>query len=90
LTGSVVMSALILGHFGFSLEALFAHAAALHPKGAAIMAPGGLVKDPISAISLGVALVFGTAGLPHILMRFFTVADARQARTSVLVATGFI
>lgn len=90
LTGSVVMSALILGHFGFSLEALFARAAALHPKGTAIMAPGGLVKDPISAISLGVALVFGTAGLPHILMRFFTVADARQARTSVLVATGFI
>ena len=54
------------------------------------MAPGGLVKDPVSAISLGVALIFGTAGLPHILMRFFTVADARQARLSVLVATGFI
>ena len=45
------------------------------------MAPGGLVKDPISAMSLGLALIFGTAGLPHILMRFFTVRDARQART---------
>jgi cation/acetate symporter len=54
------------------------------------MAPGGLVKDPVSALSLGIALIFGTAGLPHILMRFFTVRDARQARTSVLVATGFI
>jgi cation/acetate symporter len=90
MSGSVLMSFLILGHFGFSLEALFREAVTLHPKAAAIMAPGGLVKDPVSAISLGLALIFGTAGLPHILMRFFTVSDARQARTSVLVATGFI
>lgn len=90
MSGSVLMSILILGHFGFSLEALFREAVTLHPKAAAIMAPGGLVKDPISALSLGLALIFGTAGLPHILMRFFTVSDARQARTSVLVATGFI
>lgn len=54
------------------------------------MGPGGLVSDPVSAISLGVALIFGTAGLPHILMRFFTVADAKQARRSVFFATGFI
>lgn len=88
--GSALMSFLILWHFGFSLEALFREAVTLHPKSAAIMAPGGLVKDPVSAISLGLALIFGTAGLPHILMRFFTVRDARAARTSVLVATGFI
>ncbi|WP_410497418.1 cation acetate symporter [Chitinibacter sp. S2-10] len=55
-----------------------------------IMAPGGLVSNPIDAISLGLALMFGTAGLPHILMRFFTVADAKEARKSVFVATGFI
>ena len=54
------------------------------------MGPGKLVKDPISAISLGLALMFGTAGLPHILMRFFTVKDAKQARRSVFFATGFI
>jgi cation/acetate symporter len=90
LTGTVIMSLLIMGHFGFSLNHLFAAAIAVHPKGAAIMAPGGLVKDPISAISLGVALIFGTAGLPHILMRFFTVSDAKQARVSVVVATAFI
>jgi cation/acetate symporter len=54
------------------------------------MSPGGLIKDPISAISLGLALMFGTAGLPHILMRFFTVADAKAARKSVFYATGFI
>jgi cation/acetate symporter len=90
MAGSVLMSVLILSRFGFSFEALFTEAVARHPKGEAIMAPGGLVKNPISAISLGIALIFGTAGLPHILMRFFTVADARQARISVLVATGFI
>ena len=54
------------------------------------MKPGGLVSDPVSAISLGIALMFGTAGLPHILMRFFTVADAKEARKSVFFATGFI
>jgi cation/acetate symporter len=54
------------------------------------MSSGGLVSDPVSAISLGVALIFGTAGLPHILMRFFTVADAKEARKSVFYATGFI
>jgi cation/acetate symporter len=54
------------------------------------MSPGGLVSDPISAISLAVALMFGTAGLPHILMRFFTVGDAKEARKSVFYATGFI
>ncbi len=90
LFGTALMAGLILARFGFSPEALFARAVALHPKSHAIMAPGGLVRDPVSALSLGVALIFGTAGLPHILMRFFTVADARQARLSVLVATGFI
>ncbi|MBA8841309.1 cation/acetate symporter ActP [Ochrobactrum sp. RH2CCR150] len=90
LSGSVIMSLLILAHFGFSFETLFSSAIQLHAKGAAIMAPGGLIKDPISAISLGLALIFGTAGLPHILMRFFTVADSKQARLSILVATGFI
>jgi len=90
LSGCVIMSILILSHFGFSLETMFRQAVSVHPKGVSIMSPGGLVKDPISAISLGIALIFGTAGLPHILMRFFTVGDAREARQSVLVATGFI
>ena len=58
--------------------------------GLAIMGPGGFVKDPISAISFGMALMFGTAGLPHILMRFFTVPDAKEARKSVLWATTWI
>lgn len=69
-----------------------AKAVAMDPAkiGLAIMGPGGFVKDPISAISFGMALMFGTAGLPHILMRFFTVPDAKQARKSVLWATTWI
>src|SRR5215210_6027784 len=90
LTGASLMALAVLWHFGFSAERLFAEAVKTHPKGDAIMAPGGLVSDPISAISLGLALMFGTAGLPHILMRFFTVSDAKAARKSVLYATGFV
>ena len=88
--GSTFMALAVLWRYGFSFEAMFREAVAVHPKKEAIMAPGGLVKDPISAISLGMALMFGTAGLPHILMRFFTVADAKEARKSVFYATGFI
>jgi len=90
LAGASFMALAVLYHVGFSPEALFREAVSVHAKGQAIMAPGGLVSDPVSAISLGMALMFGTAGLPHILMRFFTVGDAREARKSVFYATGFI
>ncbi|MEQ8660652.1 MAG: cation/acetate symporter ActP [Gammaproteobacteria bacterium] len=90
LVGSTVLAIVVMYRFGFSFERMFREAVAVHPKGLAVMAPGGLVSDPVSAISLGVALVFGTAGLPHILMRFFTVPDARAARKSVFIATGLI
>jgi cation/acetate symporter len=90
LAGATFMALAVLWKFGFSPEALFAKAVEVHPKHLAIMAPGALVSNPISAISLGLALIFGTAGLPHILMRFFTVPNARAARSSVFFATGFI
>ena len=90
LGGASFMAFMVLLHFGFSPEAMFKAATEVNPKGLAIMSPGSLVTDPISAISLGMALMFGTAGLPHILMRFFTVADAKAARKSVFYATGFI
>jgi cation/acetate symporter len=90
LCGASFMALMVLITFGFSPEALFAKAVEVHPKKVAIMSPGTLISDPISAISLGLALMFGTAGLPHILMRFFTVADAKAARKSVFYATGFI
>ena len=90
LAGASFMAFMVLWQFGFSPEAMFKAATEINPKGLAIMSPGSLVTDPISAISLGMALMFGTAGLPHILMRFFTVADAKAARKSVFYATGFI
>ncbi|MEE7545674.1 cation acetate symporter [Xanthomonas sp. Kuri4-1] len=105
LTGVTFMAVMIMWHFGFSFEALFAKGVEVKTQialnagkspqeaadaGLSIMGPGGFVKDPISAISFGMALMFGTAGLPHILMRFFTVPDAKQARKSVLWATTWI
>ena len=90
LGGASFMAGAVLYHYGFSPEKLFSAAVQTHPKGDAIMAPGGLVSNPIDSISLGVGLMFGTAGLPHILMRFFTVSDAQAARKSVFYATGLI
>jgi len=90
LSGATFMAGAVLYKYGFSPEALFAKATEVHPKKLAIMEPGSLISNPLSAISLGLALMFGTAGLPHILMRFFTVKDAQAARKSVFYATGFI
>jgi cation/acetate symporter len=88
LSGATFMAIAVMAHYDFSFGSLFAHATEM--KGIEIMSPGGLVSDPVSAISLAIALMFGTAGLPHILMRFFTVGDAKEARKSVFYATGFI
>ncbi|QEY24003.1 cation acetate symporter [Neisseria animalis] len=90
LGGATLISLLVLKHTGFSLENMFAAAVDKHEQGEAIMAPGSMVKNPIDALSLGLALMFGTCGLPHVLMRFFTVPDAREARKSVVVATGLV
>ncbi|QRM18648.1 sodium/solute symporter [Dechloromonas sp. TW-R-39-2] len=90
LGGATFMAVAVLMQFGFSPEALFTKAVEVHAKKDAIMAPGALIKDPISAISVGMALMFGTAGLPHILMRFFTVPNAKEARKSVAWATTWI
>ena len=102
LAGASFMAFMVLYNFGFSPEAMFAKAvevktglaaaagktpAEAAAQGFSIMGPGGFIKDPISAISFGMALMFGTAGLPHILMRFFTVPNAKEARKSVLWAT---
>jgi cation/acetate symporter len=105
LAGASFMAFMVLLHFGFSPEAMFAKAVEIKTgiaraagktpevaaaEGFSIMGPGGFIKDPISAISFGMALMFGTAGLPHILMRFFTVPNAKEARKSVLWATTWI
>src|SRR6202042_2973250 len=93
LGGATLMALLVLVHFSFSPGAMFAEAVRIHPAHDAIMksmAPIGSTPNPIEAISLGLTLMFGTAGLPHILMRFFTVTDAKAARKSVLYGTCFI
>ena len=105
LAGVTFMAVMVLAAFNFSPEALFAKSVEVRTQiaanagktpaeaqaiGLSIMGPGGFVKDPISAISFGMALMFGTAGLPHILMRFFTVPDAKEARKSVGWATVWI
>ncbi len=88
LGGASVMVFMVLMKFGFDPSNLFQQAAKM--AGQKVLEPGGLVSNPWDALSLGMALMFGTAGLPHILMRFYTVPDAQQARKSVLYATGFI
>ena len=90
LSGATFMAFMVLKMFNFSFEALFVKAVEVHDNGISIMAPGGFISNPVDAISLGLALMLGTAGLPHILMRFFTVSDAKEARKSVFYATGFI
>ncbi|MDO5058035.1 MAG: cation acetate symporter, partial [Lautropia sp.] len=105
LFGVTFMGFMVMAHYGFSLEAMFSDAVRVKTEiarnagatpeeaeaaGLSIMGPGGFIKDPVSALSFGIALMFGTAGLPHILMRFFTVPDAKEARKSVFWATTWI
>ena len=90
LSGGTALLVLTLAAFGFDLGAMFDAAAKVHPRGESIFGPGLLYRDPISVISLGLAFILGTAGLPHVLMRFFTVPDAQQARRSIGYAVVFI
>ena len=90
LGGGISLMLLTLAQFGWSFENLFTKAIESHKMGEKLMAPGSLMADPISAFSLSLGLLFGTAGLPHIMMRFFTVPNAKEARKSVFYATGFI
>ncbi|WP_195759977.1 cation acetate symporter [Paracoccus sp. S-4012] len=105
LAGASFMALMVMWQFGFSFERLFARSVEIKTEialaageppdeaaasGRSIMGPGNFITDPISAISFGMALMFGTAGLPHILMRFFTVPSAKEARKSVMWATVWI
>jgi len=90
LGGGITLMLLTLAHFDWSFEKLFTKAIESHKLGEKLMSPGSLMADPISAFSLSLGLLFGTAGLPHIMMRFFTVPNAKEARKSVFYATGFI
>lgn len=90
LAGGTTLALMSLSHFGFSLETLATQAVQVHRGGWDIMGPGSMLADPINTASLSLGLLFGIAGLPHILMRFFTVPNAKEARKSVFYATGFI
>ena len=90
LVGGTTVAVLGFSQFGFSFEELTNRAMEIHRLGVNLLAPGSLLADPVTAISLGLGLMFGTAGLPHILMRFFTVTDAKEARKSVLFASGIV
>lgn len=98
LSGATFMAFMVMNSVGFSFSEMFTKSIQVFgdvrhisfEDASKIMGPGKLAANPIDALSLGLALMFGTAGLPHILMRFFTVKDAKEARKSVVVATGFI
>ncbi|MPY90758.1 MAG: sodium/solute symporter [Luteitalea sp.] len=88
LFGVSLLTLMVLARFNFDVGAVYGAVAERY--GQAALEPGGLISDPVDAVSLGLALMLGLLGLPHILMRFYTVPDAQAARTSVLYATGFI
>ena len=90
LVGGTAVGLLAFSQFGFSFDELTTRAMEVHKLGEKLLNPGSLLADPVTAISLGLGLMFGTAGLPHILMRFFTVTDAKEARKSVLYASGIV
>jgi cation/acetate symporter len=90
MAGATILSIVVLAKFGFSVNAMFNEAAANSGKGQAFLNPGLLYKNKTDLISLGLALVLGTAGLPHILIRFYTVPTAKAARSSVNWAIGII
>jgi cation/acetate symporter len=88
LFGVTLLTLMVLAKFGWSPAGLYA--AVSSQIGQTALEPGGLVTSPLDAVSLGLALMLGLLGLPHILMRFYTVPDAKAARKSVLYATGLI
>ena len=90
LAGGTGIMLLAFAQFGFSLDTLLTKAMEVHRLGTNMLSPGKLLADPVTALSMGLGLMFGIAGLPHILMRFFTVTNAQEARKSVFYASGII
>jgi cation/acetate symporter len=89
--GAGVMTVMVMFHYNFNLSSLLGAAAEASPDGTKILQPMlQYGKDPLSFVSLSIALIFGAAGLPHVLMRFYTVPTAKEARRSVSWAIGLI
>jgi len=90
LTGVTLIALLLLTKLDFSFSALLKQATENHPKGEAILSSGVIFNDPIQILTIQISMLFGTVGLPHILMRLFTVPDMRQAKLSAYYASLFI
>ena len=90
LLGATVIAFLVMYQSDFSLDVLLKSASAVHPKGVAILSPGALFHDPVQVATILVAMMFGLLGLPHILMRLFTVPSMREAKQSVFYASLFM
>ena len=90
LTGVTLIAGLLLADSGFSFSNLLGKAVVNHPKGEAILGAGAIFSDPGQILTIQVSMLFGTVGLPHILMRLFTVPDMRQAKLSSYYASLFI
>jgi cation/acetate symporter len=90
MTATIVLTLFVLNEVGWNPVDLFNEARDKSPEGDAYLKPGLFLASPIDTVSLGIGLVLGTAGLPHILMRFFTVPDAKAARSSVMWAVVLI
>ena len=90
LMGAALMCIIVLWLVNFDINSVFAKAVENHPRGDKIMHPGSLFSDPIQAITIGVSMMFGTLGLPHVLMRLFTVEDMQAAKKSVFYASGIM
>ncbi|MEI4771599.1 sodium/solute symporter [Psychrobacillus sp. FJAT-51614] len=88
--GTVIISFLVLWHFNFNIFGMFTEMKGATAHGEAYLHPGVKYTNGLDTISMMIALVLGTAGLPHILMRFFTVKDAKTARSSVIYATWIV
>ncbi|MEM9529738.1 MAG: cation acetate symporter [Pseudomonadota bacterium] len=86
IVGGILTCFLVLRYFEFDLTALFQRAGENHPRGESLLAPGNWMSDPLDGLSLGLTMLFGFIGLPHVLMRMFTVKDAAAARQSSFVA----
>ena len=88
--GGTLITLLMLQHYQLDLNAVFYSAVTTHPRGWDLIAPGGWLKEPVSVLSLGLTALLGFIGLPHILMRIFTVKDAKTARKSAFYAISII
>lgn len=90
LVGGSYLAFAILHQFGFSVEGMLAESVSRHPAGETLLLPGRWLNDAGSVVTVGLTMMFGVVGLPHVLMRFFTVKDARDARKSVFYATSIM